>query len=285
MEELTQDGAQLARTILMAAAQLAESMARVQAQRASMAQSRSTAQAAQVQQQIIAERDAARMIFRPLTDDRYWQNAHQLDRVVQAYKAAASWAEHDPEARAAVQLIKQYAEERWGRAVGEAMHIPESNGADPDHDLGDTPMTAKQRKFLIDLGIEPGDGLTKTEASQAIEERLQIGSTDVISRERPANSRHDAEVVETALVEGISPQPDTRVARLREQVMSSARATADAEAKAARRQATPAVAQPIQRSLQARRSQANTTRSDTAVTTRRLQNGARSRQSVSNRSM
>ena len=120
MEELTQDGAQLARTMLMAAAQLAESMARVQAQRAWMAQSRFTAQASQAQQQIAAERDAARMIFRPLTDDRYWRDAPQLDRVVQAYMAAASWAEHDPEAQAAARLIKQQAESRWGREISEA---------------------------------------------------------------------------------------------------------------------------------------------------------------------
>ncbi len=124
MEELTQDGAQLARTMLMATAQLAESMARVQAQRAWMAQSRSAAQAAQAQQQIAAEQDAARMIFRPLTDDRYWRDAPQLDRVVQAYTAAVSWAEHDPEARAAVQLIKQHAEGRWGRAAIDEMQIP-----------------------------------------------------------------------------------------------------------------------------------------------------------------
>lgn len=113
MEELTQDGAQLARTMLMSAAQLAESMARVRAQRAWMAQNRFTALAAQAQQQIAAERDAARLDLPPLTDDRYWHDAPQLDRVVQAHMTAASWAEHDPEARADVQLIKQHAEERW----------------------------------------------------------------------------------------------------------------------------------------------------------------------------
>lgn len=188
MEELTQDGAQLARTMLMAAAQLAESMARVQAQRAWVAQSLSTAQAAQAQQQIAAERDAARLIFRPLTDDRYWQ-APSLDRVVKAYMTASSWAEHDPEALAALQLIKQHAEERWGRVVADVMHESAGTGHVPDR-------------------------------------------------------------AETTFVEGITRQGAARPDRLVDRRMSSGGPTVD-EARVARRESKPAIAQPIQHSLRA----------------------------------
>lgn len=243
MEELTQDGAQLARTMLMSAAQLAESMARVQAQRAWMAQSRLTAQAAQAQQQIAAERDAARMIFRPLTDDGYWQNAPQLDRVVQAYMTAASWAQHDPEACAAVQLIKQHAEERWSRAEVEKAHVPDPVGADHDHEHSEMPMTAKQRKLLGDLGVEPSDALTKAEASQAIRGRLQVST-------REDTSQHHAEVSETVHVESIARQADARLDRLGDLTTSSTSSTTvDDEAQLARRKAEPAIAKPIRDSL------------------------------------
>lgn len=167
MEELTQDDAQLARTMLMSAAQLAESMARVQAQRAWMTQSRSSAQAAQAQQQIAAERDAARMIFRPLTDDRYWRDAPQLDRVMQAYMTAASWAEHDSEARAAAQLIKQHAEERWRSQSSAARRASEWEVTQQHQNVGRSSPVLNSRAEQKRSQRQVRSGDASTEATEA----------------------------------------------------------------------------------------------------------------------
>lgn len=191
MEELTQDGAQLARTMLMAAAQLAESMARVQAQRAWIAQSKTTEEAAQACAQIAAERDAARMVFRPLADDRYWRDAPQFDRVVQAYTTAASWAEHDPEARAALQLIKQQAEERWGGEVGNQMRTPDS--AHVHHDGGGRSAGAGQHPELTETllveRVPTQASLAAAEANVARSQSAQAISRPIESSLQEARSR------------------------------------------------------------------------------------------------
>lgn len=115
MEEMDEVGQELERALrvtLTGGGQLAEAMAR-----RSEARNRSVARAEgeqlrQLQQQQQQEMQAARLIYRPAVEERWWQAATERD-AARVWDYAAGWSAHDPQARAAAAMIRQHAAKTW----------------------------------------------------------------------------------------------------------------------------------------------------------------------------
>lgn len=100
------------RVALTAAGRLAEMAARDREQAARAAQSASEHEARQLQARLDAERSAARAQLAPVRQDGWWDKARTEDIAV-AWQTAVTWQRLDPQAAAAVTVIRQQVKDRF----------------------------------------------------------------------------------------------------------------------------------------------------------------------------
>ncbi|MFC3688917.1 hypothetical protein [Aquipuribacter hungaricus] len=100
------------RVALTAAGRLAEIAAREQEQSARAARGVSENEARQLQARLDAERSAARAQLAPVRQDDWWDKARTSD-IARAWQTAATWQQVDPEAAAAVTVIRQQVQKRF----------------------------------------------------------------------------------------------------------------------------------------------------------------------------
>lgn len=100
------------RVALTAAGRLAEMAARDREQAARAAQSASENEARQLQARLDAERSAARAQLAPVRQDSWWEQARAED-IAAAWQTAVTWQGLDPEAAAAVTVIRQQVQDRF----------------------------------------------------------------------------------------------------------------------------------------------------------------------------
>ncbi len=100
------------RVALTAAGRLAEIAAREQEQSARAAQGAGENEARQLQARLDAERSAARAQLAPVRQDDWWDKARTSD-IARAWETAATWQQVDPEAAAAVTVIRQQVQKRF----------------------------------------------------------------------------------------------------------------------------------------------------------------------------
>lgn len=119
------------RVALTAAGRLAEMAARDREQAARAAQSTSENEARQLQARLDAERSAARAQLAPVRQDSWWDKARTED-IAAAWQTAVTWQRLDPEAAAAVTVIRQQVQDRF--SVDVATFRPDSSSvqAAPD---------------------------------------------------------------------------------------------------------------------------------------------------------
>lgn len=111
------------RVALTAAGRLAEIAAREQEQSARAAQGASENEARQLQARLDAERSAARAQLAPVRQDDWWDEARTSD-IARAWQTAATWQQVDPEAAAAVTVIREQVQKRFDVDI-------DTIGADP----------------------------------------------------------------------------------------------------------------------------------------------------------
>lgn len=101
------------RQSLMIASQVAERLARARQEALRQQQTQVERSQSEAQRQIVAERTAMRAAVAPTEDDRWWDKARP-DQVVEAYRAAEAWKDHDPQALAASERINKEVSRRYG---------------------------------------------------------------------------------------------------------------------------------------------------------------------------
>jgi hypothetical protein len=116
MDDLGREFDQVLRVALTGAAQAAELTARRRAQQERAAAAATREEALRLQQQLAAERQAARAVYLAPGQATWWENATAQD-VATAWQTAAAWAGQDPQAAAAQQAIAETVRRRWGLDV------------------------------------------------------------------------------------------------------------------------------------------------------------------------
>lgn len=116
MDDLGREFDQMLRVALTGAAQAAELTARRRALQERAAAAAAREEALRLQQQLAAERQAARAVYLAPGQAAWWENATAQD-VATAWQTAAAWAGQDPQAAAAQQAIAETVRRRWGLDV------------------------------------------------------------------------------------------------------------------------------------------------------------------------
>lgn len=124
MDEMTGDIDRVVRTALTLASQLAEQVA---CQREGQLREQARHEQGSLRDLEAAHRaqqEAARLVYGPLTDPRVFRDASAA--TIQAgWEAAATWADRDPRAAAAVDAIRWNISERFGAEAVAAAKLPE----------------------------------------------------------------------------------------------------------------------------------------------------------------
>lgn len=124
MEEISQELDRTLRVALTGAGQLAERVSRRTEERLREIRRASTEQAHTIREQVQGEMQAARLIYRPAAEPRWW-DAAQPEDVARAWGTAAAWSEYDPQARAAAQLLREGTARKWpGAQVEDVFRLP-----------------------------------------------------------------------------------------------------------------------------------------------------------------
>lgn len=134
MDELGNEIDRALRVALTAAGQAAERRARKTEARLRQARQASDATAREMHTQLQGEMSAARMIYRPTGDARWWASAETED-VAHAWGVATSWQAYDPQAKAATDLMRRGVEKKWpGAKVEDVFRLPHVWGGQIDPD-------------------------------------------------------------------------------------------------------------------------------------------------------
>lgn len=111
------------RVALTLAGQVGERLAREQEQAARAAQTASEADARAMQTRLAAERAVARSQLAPLEHAAWWDKAN-VQQITDALRVAVTWQAVDPQAAAAVAVIRQQVQERFGVEVEQPRSDP-----------------------------------------------------------------------------------------------------------------------------------------------------------------
>lgn len=103
----------LLRTLVTAAAGLAEKRAQRRADQLRDAQHQTDQQRQALQERIRAEQQAARLVYRHVYNDTWWDKARPAD-IARAVQAAGAWADSDPNAADALAVIGEQLQDRYG---------------------------------------------------------------------------------------------------------------------------------------------------------------------------
>ena len=101
------------RVALTLAGQLGERLAREREQAAREARAASDTEARETQARLAAERAAARAQLAPLKHDAWWEKAN-AQQITDALQVAVTWQAVDPQAAAAVAVIRHQVQQRYG---------------------------------------------------------------------------------------------------------------------------------------------------------------------------
>lgn len=186
MDELGNEMDRALRVALTAAGQAAERRARKTEARLREAKQASEAAAREMHAQLQGEMSAARMIYRPTGDARWWASAETED-VAHAWGVATSWEAYDPQAKAATDLMRRGVEKKWpGAKVEDVFRLPQVWGGQIDPDaraagedlanaLSDIERAQAERALVADIDaaadekeqVDPaGADLDETRAEQ-----------------------------------------------------------------------------------------------------------------------
>ena len=171
MDEMEEIGQELDRTLRVAltgAGQLAERVSRRTEERLRESRRASTEQAHTIREQVQGEMQAARLIYRPAAEPRWWDSAQPED-VARAWGTAAAWSEHDPQARAAAQLLREGTARKWpGANVEDVFRLPHVNGGSDRPDLRN--ITEDLANALDDMDQARADRAEAAEREDLAEE-------------------------------------------------------------------------------------------------------------------
>lgn len=117
-DEVTEVAAAKLRTALMAAAQVAQRIARSREQDVRDAAASSTQEAAELQTRLEAQRQAAAALTAPTARDDWWETATAED-IASAYEVAHAWEDIDPTLRRDAERIRNEVSARYGIAPGD----------------------------------------------------------------------------------------------------------------------------------------------------------------------
>lgn len=114
-DEVTEVTAAKLRTALMAAAQVAQRLARAREQDLREATAASTQEAAELQSRLEAQRQSALALTAPTKRDDWWDNA-TVDDISHLYEVAHAWEDIDPDLRRDAERIRDEVNTRYGIA-------------------------------------------------------------------------------------------------------------------------------------------------------------------------
>ncbi|HLI00736.1 MAG TPA: hypothetical protein VKV06_08115 [Acidimicrobiales bacterium] len=103
----------LVRTLVTAAAGLAEKRAQRRADQIREAQRQTEEQRQELQERVRVEQQAARLVYRHVYSNSWWDKARPQD-IAQAVEAAGAWAESDSTASDALGVIEEQLQDRYG---------------------------------------------------------------------------------------------------------------------------------------------------------------------------
>lgn len=117
-DEVTETAAAKLRTALMAAAQVAQRIARAREQDVRDAAASSAQEAAELQTRLEAERQTAAALTAPTARDDWWETA-TVEDITSAYKVAHAWEDIDPVLRRDAERIREEVGARYGISPGD----------------------------------------------------------------------------------------------------------------------------------------------------------------------
>lgn len=130
---------------IAAAARVAEAMARLRQQMQERAAAQSADAADDLRRRLQAEMTLARASYRGVEDPAWWSRAMAAD-VQNAYRAAATWREVDPQAARAIDTMNTEISDRYG--VGASTST--STNVEPDTELA---RTARDLEHQVEVDL------------------------------------------------------------------------------------------------------------------------------------
>lgn len=188
MDELGNEMDRALRMALTAAGQAAERRARKTEARLREARQAHESAAREMHAQLQGEMSAARMIYRPTGDARWWASAQSED-VAHAWGVAASWQAYDPQAKAATELMRRGVEKKWpGAKVEDVFRLPHvwggqigpdarAAGEDLANALSDIERAQSERAQAADIA-SAGDELRQVDPAGADMEEARAEQLD-----------------------------------------------------------------------------------------------------------
>jgi hypothetical protein len=145
-DEIGQDLERTLRTAITAAAQLLEQLFRRQRDKARAVAQANRERAAELEREMVAQREVARATYSRVNDERWWQSAEPAE-VAQVWATAEAWREFDARAGAVADHLREQIQARWGIDVAE---------------LGAAELAAQRRRELEAVEAEQRDRTTSS---------------------------------------------------------------------------------------------------------------------------
>lgn len=113
MDEIHQEWARAARMAMVSGGQVIERIARLNEQREREAARAEGERARMLREQLRAEQDAARVVWRLAATDRRWWSEATEQQASRAWQYASAWSGQDVAARVGAEQIREFAATRW----------------------------------------------------------------------------------------------------------------------------------------------------------------------------